>query len=87
MSFDMSKFCRALQAGFKINAGKILSEKEFGWVPVVRAEAVEKFLEEHRCEPIGDTPEKLLKDIHARLSTDSYIGDALWKRLEALTKK
>ena len=85
MSFEMSKFCRALQAGFKINAGKFLSDKEAGWQPVIRAEAVEEFLATHKCEPIGDTPEKFIKDLFN--TPDVVLPKELIPRLVALCTK
>lgn len=76
MSFDMSKFCRAIQAGFKISAAKLLSDKEIGWVPMVRAEEVENFLAKHKCELIGDTPEQaLLRELVKAVDEGGDSGD------------
>lgn len=86
MSFNMSDFCRCLQAGLKVNAAKFLSEKDAGWQPVIRAKDIEEFLATHKCEPIGDTPTKLILEL---LDTHdaSDLPEGLYRRMEACTKK
>jgi hypothetical protein len=73
--YDMSKFLRATTAGFKINAAKFLSDKEAGWVPVVRATDLEKFLETHTFEKVGDTAELLLRELVQAVDEDGDSGD------------
>jgi len=59
----MSKYLKTLQAGFSIRAAKYVSDLFKGFVSVVPAEEVEKFLEDNHCTPIGDTAEKPVDDL------------------------
>jgi len=59
----MSKYLKTLQQGFTVRAAKLASDILRGWVSVVPAEEVEKFLDTHDCKPIGDTSDKILADL------------------------
>lgn len=59
----MADYCRCLQAGFRIHAAKLLSDPGKGWQSAIKSEDVEKFLAEHKCEPVGDTPAKILEEL------------------------
>jgi broad-specificity NMP kinase len=52
-----------------MHTGKISGDKEKKWVAVVLAEDVEKFLNEYKVEPVGDSAEKLLRELVEAVDT------------------
>jgi hypothetical protein len=72
----MSKYLKTLQAGFTIRAGKFISDLLAGIVPVVPADEVERFLEKNNCTPIGDTADKVLKDMVANGYSEEIMARA-----------